>query len=60
MRPPAAAFEEALTLFVEVGDRWFSEWSLELAAQLAASGDAERAARLFGAADAVWAPSAYR
>ena len=52
----AAQIEEALTLFVEFGDRWFWGWSLESAAQLAAIGDdAERAARLFGAADAVWA-----
>ena len=52
----AAQIEEALTLFVEFGDRWFWGWSLETAAQLAATGDdPERAARLFGAADAVWA-----
>ena len=45
-----------MTLFVEFGDRWFWGWSLETAAQLAAAGDdAERAARLLGAADAVWA-----
>jgi DNA-binding CsgD family transcriptional regulator/tetratricopeptide (TPR) repeat protein len=52
----AERLAEALPLFVEFGDRWFSGWSLELAAQLAAStGDVERAARLFGAVDAVWA-----
>ena len=51
----AAQIEESLTLFVEIGDRWFWGWSLESAAYLAAAGgDAERAARLFGAADAVW------
>ena len=51
----AAQIEESLTLFVEIGDRWFWGWSLESAAYLAAArGDAERAARLLGAADAVW------
>ena len=51
----AGQLAEALTLFVEFGDRWFWGWSIETAACLAASrGDAERAARLFGAADAVW------
>jgi predicted ATPase/DNA-binding NarL/FixJ family response regulator len=52
----AEQLAEGLTLFVEFGDRWFCGWSLELAAHLAASvGDVERAVRLFGAADAVWA-----
>ncbi len=52
----AAEVAEALTLFVEFGDRWFWGWSLELGADLAASAaDDERAARLFGAAGAVWA-----
>jgi predicted ATPase/DNA-binding CsgD family transcriptional regulator len=51
----AEQLAEALTLFVEFGDRWFWGWSLETAAQLATSvGDLERAASLFGAADAVW------
>lgn len=51
----AEQLAEALTLFVEFGDRWFWGWSLETAAQLAATvGDVERAARLFGAAEAVW------
>ena len=51
----AAQIEESLTLFLEIGDRWFWGWSLESAAYLAAArGDAERAARLLGAADAVW------
>jgi predicted ATPase/DNA-binding CsgD family transcriptional regulator len=52
----AEQLAEALTLFVEFGDRWFWGWLLETAAQLAATvGDLERATRLFGAADAVWA-----
>ncbi len=52
----AEQLAEALTLFVEFGDRWFWGWTLEIAAPLAATvGDPERAARLFGAADAVWA-----
>ena len=52
----AAQFEESLTLFVEFGDRWFCGLVLESAAFLAAAvGDAERAVRLLGAADAVWA-----
>jgi predicted ATPase/DNA-binding CsgD family transcriptional regulator len=51
----AEQLEEAMTLFVEFGDRWFWGWTLETAAQLAATvGDLERAVRLFGAADAVW------
>ncbi len=50
----AEQFEESLTLFVEFGDRWFSELVLESAAFLAAaSGDFERAVRLLGAADTV-------
>ncbi|MFN0154792.1 MAG: ATP-binding protein [Gaiella sp.] len=50
----AAQFEESLTLFVEFGDRWFSLLVLESAAFLAAAtGDAERAVRLLGAADTV-------
>jgi ATP/maltotriose-dependent transcriptional regulator MalT len=52
----AGQLAEALTLFVEFGDRWFWGWSIETAACLAATvGESERAARLFGAADAVWA-----
>lgn len=52
----AGQLAESLTLFVEFGDRWFWGWSLESAACLAADGDdAERAARLFGSADSVWA-----
>ena len=51
----AAQLEESLTLFVEFGDRWFCGLVLESAACLAAAqGDADRAARLCGAADAVW------
>jgi predicted ATPase/DNA-binding CsgD family transcriptional regulator len=51
----AGYLEEALTLMVEFGDRWFCGVTLEGAACLAAkSGDAERAARLFGSADQVW------
>jgi non-specific serine/threonine protein kinase len=50
----AAQFEEALTLFVEFGDRWFCVIVLELAAFIASSsGETERAVRLLGAADAV-------
>jgi predicted ATPase/DNA-binding CsgD family transcriptional regulator len=50
----AAQFEESLTLFIEFGDRWFCVLVLESAAFLAAaSGDAERAVRLLGAADTV-------
>jgi len=47
-----AYLEESLTLFLEVGDRWFvAAIVLERAADTAVSaGDAERAARLFGAA----------
>jgi DNA-binding CsgD family transcriptional regulator len=49
-----AQFEESLTLFLEFGDRWFSELVLESAAFLAAAtGDVERAVRLLGAADVV-------
>ena len=52
----AAQFEESLTLFIEFGDRWFCGIVLESAAFLAAGvGDAERAVRLLGAADAIWA-----
>ena len=50
----AEHFEESLTLFIEFGDRWFSELVLESAAFLAAAtGDDERAVRLLGAADTV-------
>jgi predicted ATPase/DNA-binding CsgD family transcriptional regulator len=50
----AEHFEESLTLFIEFGDRWFSELVLESAAFLAAAtGDDERAVRLLGAADKV-------
>ena len=50
----AAQFEEALTLFVEFGDRWFGGIVLESAAYLAATtGDAERAVHLLAAADAI-------
>jgi predicted ATPase/DNA-binding CsgD family transcriptional regulator len=50
----AAQFEEALTLFVEFGDRWFGGIVLVSAGFLAAaSGDAERAVRLVAVADAV-------
>jgi DNA-binding NarL/FixJ family response regulator len=50
----AAQFEEALTLFIEFGDRWFCVLVLEVAAFLAASSqDVERAVRLLGAADSV-------
>ena len=52
----ATQIEESLTLCLEFGDRWFCGVMLESAATLAASGgDAERAVRIFGAADAVWA-----
>ncbi len=52
----AAQFEESLTLFIEFGDRWFSGLVLESAAFLAAAtGHAERAVSLLGAADSVWA-----
>jgi predicted ATPase/DNA-binding CsgD family transcriptional regulator len=52
----ALQFEESLTLFVEFGDRWFCGLLLESAAFLASTdGDPERAARLLGAADAIWA-----
>jgi predicted ATPase/DNA-binding CsgD family transcriptional regulator len=50
----AAQFGEALTLFIEFGDRWFCGIVLESAALAAATRDAERAARLFAAAHAVW------
>jgi predicted ATPase/DNA-binding CsgD family transcriptional regulator len=48
----SAYLEESLTLFLEVGDRWFvAAIVLERAADTAlGAGDAERAARLFGAA----------
>jgi predicted ATPase/DNA-binding CsgD family transcriptional regulator len=47
-------FQESLTLFVEFGDRWFGGIVLESAGFLAAAtGDAERAVRLLGAADAI-------
>ena len=50
----AEHLDESLTLFIEFGDRWFSELVLESAAFLAfGSGDAERAVRLLGAADTV-------
>jgi predicted ATPase/DNA-binding CsgD family transcriptional regulator len=50
----AAQFEEALTLFSEFGDRWWSVLVLESAAFLAAAtGDIERAVRLLGSADAI-------
>ena len=52
----AAQLAESLTLFIEFGDRWFCGIVLESAAFLAgATGDAERAVRLLGAADAIWA-----
>ncbi|MDP9255919.1 MAG: LuxR C-terminal-related transcriptional regulator [Actinomycetota bacterium] len=52
----AAQYAESLTLMVEFGDRWFCGLLLESSAFLAtAGGDAERAARLLGAADAIWA-----
>ena len=57
----AAQLEEALTLFVEFGDRWFWVVVLEsvgLPGRLV--GDAERAVRLFGAADAVSERSGHR
>ena len=50
----AAEFEEALTLFVEFGDRWFGGIVLESSAYLAATtGDAIRAVQLLAAADAI-------
>ena len=52
----AAQFAESLTLFLEFGDLWFCGVVLESAAFLAARvGDAERAVRILGAADANWA-----
>ena len=60
-RRPRRSSRESLTLFIEFGDRWFCGVVLESAAFLAAAvGDAERAVRLLGAADAVWGRSAYR
>ena len=54
-RRPRRSSQESLTLFVEFGDRWFCGIVLESAAFLAgATGDAERAVRLLGAADAIW------
>ena len=51
----AAQLQESLTLFIEFGDRWFTGLVLESAAVLAAkTDDAERAARLLGAAHAIW------
>ena len=48
----AAQFAEALTLFIEFGDRWFCVVVLESSAFLAAAtGDTERAVLLLGAAD---------
>lgn len=48
----AAQYEDALTLFIEFGDRWFCVIVLESAAFLAAQvGDPERAVRLLSAAD---------
>ena len=43
--PAAEQLAEALTLFVEFGDRWFWGWSLETAAQLAATVGRARACR---------------
>jgi tetratricopeptide (TPR) repeat protein len=49
-----ALFRESLTMKRDFGDRDGSTWSLEgLAGVAAAQGQAERAARLFGAAEAV-------
>jgi predicted ATPase/DNA-binding CsgD family transcriptional regulator len=51
-----AHYAESLTLFIEFGDRWFCGIVLESAAfAFAATGDAEAAVRLLGAADAIWA-----
>ena len=50
----AEQFEESLTLFIEFGDPWWCVLVLESAAFLtAATGDAERAVRLLGAADTI-------
>jgi DNA-binding CsgD family transcriptional regulator/tetratricopeptide (TPR) repeat protein len=52
----AAQFAESLTLFIEFGDRWFCGIVLVSAAFMAsARADDERAVRLLGAADAIWA-----
>jgi hypothetical protein len=49
-----ALYEEALTLLNDVGDKWWMAWCLEGMAEVAvAQRRAERAARLFGTAEAL-------